>query len=90
MTENDCETDFQEEEGGFRITDHFLVPKHEITTKEEREKLLKDYNITEDQLPVILHTDPVIKLIDAKKGDIIKITRNSQVAGKSLYYRIVR
>ncbi|MCK4634819.1 MAG: DNA-directed RNA polymerase subunit H, partial [Candidatus Aenigmarchaeota archaeon] len=29
------------------------------------------------------------KEIGAKIGDLIKITRNSQVAGKTVYYRIV-
>ncbi|UCG95003.1 MAG: DNA-directed RNA polymerase subunit H [archaeon] len=79
----------ENEEKEFEITDHFLVPKHEIMGKKEKEKLLKDYNITEKQLPKILISDPIIKLIDAKIGDVIKITRKSQVAAKSVYYRIV-
>jgi DNA-directed RNA polymerase subunit H len=87
--EDTVEEKEKEEEKEFKITDHFLVPKHEVLGKKEKEKLLKDYNITEKQLPKISISDPVIKLIDAKIGDIIKITRKSQVAAKSVYYRFV-
>jgi len=66
-----------------------LVPKHEILTKEEEEELLKKYKITKKQLPKILSTDPAVKAIGAKKGDIIKITRKSQTAGETYYYRVV-
>jgi DNA-directed RNA polymerase subunit H len=66
-----------------------LVPKHEILTKEEEEELLKKYKITKKQLPRILSTDPAVKAIGAKKGDIIKITRKSPTAGETYYYRVV-
>ncbi len=74
---------------GFKVTKHELIPKHEILSKEEKEKLLKDLNISARQLPKIKKKDPVIKEIDAKVGDVIKITRESSVAGKTTYYRIV-
>lgn len=73
----------------FDITEHFLVPKHEVMATKEKEKLLKDFNITEKQLPHILRSDPAAKEIGAKLGDVVKITRKSQVAGKCYYYRIV-
>lgn len=71
------------------ILDHMLVPKHEILSKKEADKFLKDNGLTESQIPRILKKDPVIKAIKAKKGDIIRITRNSATAGESVYYRIV-
>lgn len=74
---------------GFDVTKHELIPKHEILPKEEKKKLLKDLNISERQLPKIKKSDPVIKEIEAEVGDVIKITRKSSVAGKSIYYRIV-
>lgn len=79
----------EKEKKEFKITDHHLVPKHEVMTEKEKEKVMKSFNVTEKQLPKILHSDPVIKEIGAKIGDLIKITRNSQVAGKTVYYRIV-
>ena len=47
-------------------------------------------NITEDQLPKILLNDPVVKAIEAKEGDILKITTKSETAGIFVKYRIVR
>lgn len=71
------------------ILDNELVPKHEILSKEEEEELLKKYNTTKKHLPKILATDPIVKLIGAKKGDIIRITRKSPIAGEYYYYRVV-
>jgi len=70
------------------ILDHVLVPKHEILSEEEKEALLKKYGIKEKQLPRILATDPVVKEIGAKPGDVLKITREF-MGKKSVYYRIV-
>jgi DNA-directed RNA polymerase subunit H len=33
-------------------------------------------------------TDPTIKEISANPGDIIEITRTSETAGESLFYRL--
>jgi DNA-directed RNA polymerase subunit H len=78
---------FMDEE--INIMGHFLVPKHEILSEKETEKVFKDFNITSDQLPKILITDPCVKLIGAKVGDILKIERNSPTAGISIIYRRV-
>ena len=40
-------------------------------------------------LPKIRSNDPVVKAIDAKPGDILRITRESQTAGVFVTYRIV-
>jgi len=73
----------------FDITQHFLVPKHEILSEEEKNELLKRYGIQLYQLPYIAATDPIVKKLGAKIGDIIKITRESETAGRSVYYRVV-
>ena len=72
------------------ILKHNLVPEHTILSDEEAEKVLLDMNITEDQLPKILLNDPVVKAIEAKEGDILKITTKSETAGIFVKYRIVR
>jgi DNA-directed RNA polymerase subunit H len=71
------------------ISKHKLVPKHAILNDAEKQLLLKQYNITLNHLPRILLTDPMVKLLDAKVGDVVKITRDSPTAGKALYYRVV-
>ncbi|MGC9132972.1 MAG: DNA-directed RNA polymerase subunit H [Nanopusillaceae archaeon] len=71
------------------ITKHYFVPKHELLTEEEKQELLKKYNIKLSDLPRIKLSDPAIKNLGAKPGDIVRIIRNSPTAGVSAYYRVV-
>lgn len=47
------------------------------------------FNATPAQFPYMLATDPVAKEIGAKPGDFVRITRKSETAGSSVYYRYV-
>jgi DNA-directed RNA polymerase subunit H len=69
--------------------DHFLVPKHYFLPKEEAEKTIAGHGFRREQMPMIQKNDPAIKEMKPQKGDIIKIVRNSQTAGKTIYYRVV-
>ncbi|NPA86957.1 MAG: DNA-directed RNA polymerase subunit H [Candidatus Diapherotrites archaeon] len=71
------------------ILDHVFVPKARILSKEEVEEVLRKYRVSKENLPKILETDPVVVELGAKKGDVIEFIRNSPVAGKSIYYRVV-
>ncbi len=79
----------------FSLLDHKSVPKHEIMQEDEVRSVLENYQIEKGQLPKIKKgtdknpSDPVVKELGAKVGDIVKITRISQTAGESLYYRLV-
>ncbi len=73
----------------FNIFEHVLVPKHEITTQEEREKVLSDYRLQPYQLPRLKTSDPAAKAIGAKPGDVVKVIRDSPTAGKYVSYRYV-
>ncbi|MEM0116850.1 MAG: DNA-directed RNA polymerase subunit H [Conexivisphaerales archaeon] len=73
----------------FKVSKHIFVPKHEIVPKEEVPKILAKYNATPEQLPYILTTDPNVVELGAKPGDVIKITRKSETAGETEYYRLV-
>jgi DNA-directed RNA polymerase subunit H len=73
----------------FDIFTHDLVPVHEICTKEEVAELLEKYNIKRRQLPKILSSDPAVKAIGAKPGQVVKIHRESKIAGETLAYRLV-
>ena len=71
------------------VPDHVYVPKHEIMTKKDAEKVLKDFNCNPTELPFIFVNDPAILGLGVKPGDMIKITRKSGTAGESFYYRYV-
>jgi DNA-directed RNA polymerase subunit H len=71
------------------ILDNEFVPQHTILTEEESTELLQKYGVTYDKLPLILASDPVVKIIEAKPGNIIKIVRDFSPAGKSVFYRYV-
>ncbi len=73
----------------FNIFDHESVPKHEILTTEEREKLLAEYKVNPYQLPEIKASDIVVTAIGATPGDIVRIVRKSPTAGKYIAYRYV-
>jgi len=73
----------------FNIFDHVLVPKHEIVSPEDREKLLQEYRVQPYQLPRLLASDPAVKAIGARPGDIVRIIRDSPTAGKYVSYRHV-
>jgi DNA-directed RNA polymerase subunit H len=71
------------------ILKHELVPDHVVLKKNQVKKVLKDLDISPEQFPKIKIDDPVVKAIGAKPGDILKITRKSQTAGKFITYRLV-
>lgn len=72
------------------ILSHRLIPKHEILSKEEAKKIIDKYAGGDKyKLPYIKRTDPVVKALGAKPGEVIKITRKSPTAGESIYYRLV-
>ena len=68
---------------------HILAPEHIKLTKEEKDKVLTKHNISIKQLPRILESDPAIKNLEAKPGEVIMIKRNSQTAKESIFYRVV-
>ena len=68
---------------------HFLVPIHEIVPEEKEMEILTKFDGNKEKFPNILLSDPVIEELEAKKGDLIKITRETPTAGKAIYYRVV-
>ncbi|MHA1918041.1 MAG: DNA-directed RNA polymerase subunit H [Candidatus Ranarchaeia archaeon] len=74
---------------GYNLFDHQFVPTHEITKKDEISTVLKKYKIRADQLPLINVNDPVVHLLGARSGDVIKVFRESPTAGLVVVYRYV-
>ena len=62
---------------------------HEILEDEEVNLILDKYGILKEDLPKIKSNDPVVKVIGAKRGNVLKITRRSPTASESVYYRVV-
>jgi DNA-directed RNA polymerase subunit H len=79
----------KEEAEEFDLFKSGLVPKHELLSGEEKAELLAKLNVAAKQLPRIKDDDPVVKILNAKKGDVIKIKRKSLSAGEYNYYRVV-
>ncbi len=73
----------------FNILNHELVPEHIILKENEIKEVLEKFKIGPQNLPKILLSDPPVKAINAKEGDILKIVRKSKTAGTSIYYRVV-
>ena len=72
----------------FNILNHSMVPKHKILREEEKDLVIKKFNIVDDNIPEISRFDPVAQVIGIRPGEYCEITRPSKTSITSQFYRI--
>ena len=66
---------------------YILTPPHRLLSKEEGQQILEQYNVTFNQLPKILKTDPMVRYYNMPSGSICEITPVSEISGSFVRYR---
>ncbi|GAA0651749.1 DNA-directed RNA polymerase subunit H [Salarchaeum japonicum] len=70
------------------VTNHELVPEHELLEEDAVESVLEEYDIERTDLPKIKRKDPALP-DDASAGDVVQITRDSRTTDTAIVYRLV-
>lgn len=73
----------------FNVLEHILVPRHEIISTEDVNKIMEKYKMKDITLfPEISRFDAVALSIGMRPGEICRISRPSKTSVISYYYRL--
>ena len=73
----------------YNILDNNLVPPHRVLSQDEKDDIMKEYNILEEsQFPNISRFDPVAVIVGVRPGQVVEIIRSSPTSLKTKYYRL--
>jgi len=73
----------------FNILNNDLVPEHKILTKEQKNEIMKEYNMKTDyEFPQISRFDPAALAIGIRPNEVCEILRKTPTAILSKYWRI--
>ena len=70
------------------VSNHELVPDHNVLDDSEIEDVMQEYNIRKTDLPKIKRTDPALPT-EAEVGDVVEIVRDSRTTDRAMVYRLV-
>lgn len=80
---------FTESEFMINLTDHVCCPQVQVINNNEVDELLKSYGAKRKDLPKQFDLDPLSRYLFLKRGQIIRVIRNSEITGQSVSYRII-
>jgi len=79
----------QEKNEEIDVSKHRLVPRHMILSDKEAKEVLARYHVEPHQFPYIKISDPAIRALNPKLGDLVRVERKSPTAGEAVAYRYV-
>ena len=71
------------------ITQHMLVPLHEVLSKDEGENVLEAYRARKREMPLIRTNEDIAKYYNMKPGEVTRIYRPSPLTCEAVGYRMV-
>jgi DNA-directed RNA polymerase subunit H (RpoH/RPB5) len=80
---------FTENELMINITEHVCCPEFTVLKNDELVELLQSYNAKRKDLLKQLDTDPMSKYLFLRRGQAVRVIRNSETTGQSIAYRII-
>jgi len=70
------------------VSQHNLVPEHNVVDEDVVDEVLAEYNIDRTDLPKIKRADPALP-DEAEVGNVVEIIRDSRTTDQATVYRLV-